>query len=280
MTFMDSVVIAKGQNIDLSKISTRSPKDVTKEEAAEELVGLVAELGELEDLLFYAGKQSVLIVLQGMDTSGKDGTIRFLLDGFNGQSNRVASFKVPTPEEIGHDFLWRVHKQTPGKGELVIFNRSHYEDVLVVRVHNFVPKEVWSKRYKHIRHFEENLLDSNTILLKFFLHISKDEQEERLLAREQEVEKAWKLSAGDWKERQFWDDYQAAYGDALSECGTESAPWVIVPADQKWYRNLVVARAITEALRPYKAGWLESLEKVGEKAKAELAEYKASLTNP
>lgn len=249
-----------------------------KEKAAEELTRLVAELGELEDLLYYAGKQSVLIVLQGMDTSGKDGTIRFLLDGFNGQSNRVASFKVPTPEELAHDFLWRVHQETPGKGELVIFNRSHYEDVLVVRVHDIVPKEVWSKRYQHIRNFENNLLDSNTIILKFFLHISKDEQEERLLAREQEVEKAWKLSAGDWKERQFWDDYQSAYADALTECGTKSAPWTVVPADQKWYRNLVVAQAVADTLRPYKASWLASLEKVGNEAKAELAEYKASLT--
>jgi PPK2 family polyphosphate:nucleotide phosphotransferase len=278
MANMDSVVVACGQKVDLADISTKAPKDLDKEQSEKDLQELVAELGELEDLLYYAGKQSVLIVLQGMDTSGKDGTIRFLLDGFNGQSNRVASFKVPTPEELAHDFLWRVHQETPGKGELVIFNRSHYEDVLVVRVHDFVPREVWSKRYQHIRNFEQNLLDSNTIILKFFLHISKDEQEERLLAREQEVEKAWKLSAGDWKERQFWNDYQSAYADALSECGTKSAPWIVVPADQKWYRNLVVAQAVADALRPYKASWLASLEKVGNEAKAELAEYKASLT--
>jgi len=232
------------------------------------------ELSELAELMYAAGQNSLLIVLQGMDTSGKDGTIRAFLDYLNGQSASIASFKVPTPEELGHDFLWRCHAKTPVRGSTVIFNRSHYEDVLVVRVHGFVPKEVWKDRYEHINHFEKLVTTANTIVLKFFLHISKDEQEQRLLEREQDAEKAWKLSVGDWKEREFWGDYMDAYEDALGQCSTEYAPWHIVPANHKWFRNVAVLEAVVKALRPYRDGWMEHLKEVGAKAKAELKTYR------
>ncbi|MBS1723419.1 MAG: polyphosphate kinase 2 family protein [Armatimonadetes bacterium] len=266
--------IESTQKVDLSQIDTHHPRQLDKEAAEAKLNGLAKDLEELQDLLFYAGQHGLLIVLQGMDTSGKDGTIRHLLGCTNAQSTRVAPFKVPTPEELAHDFLWRVHQQTPGKGGVTIFNRSHYEDVLVVRVHEIVPKEVWSKRYDMINRFEELLVENSTIVLKFFLHISKEEQEQRLLEREQEVEKAWKLSAGDWKEREHWLDYQAAYEAAIGKCATKEAPWIIVPADSKWYRNLVVTETIVEALRGYKEGWLKHLGDVGAKAKAELQAYR------
>jgi len=231
------------------------------------------ELATLEDLLFYAGDHALLIILQGRDTSGKDGAIRKILDYSNAQSCRVEPFKVPTEEDLAHDFLWRIHRRTPGRGEIVVFNRSHYEDVLVARVHNLVPEEVWRRRYDHINHFEALLADNRTILLKFYLHISKDEQKERLLAREQETEKAWKLSAGDWKERRLWDDYTRAYEEAINRCSSREAPWHIVPANKKWFRNLAILERLVETLRPYKSGWLGKLEQIGEKAKRELAAY-------
>lgn len=248
---------------------------LTKEEGQERLAKLGAEWEELEDLLFYAGQHSLLIVLQGRDTSGKDGTIRSLLTYSNASSVRVESFKVPTEEELAHDFLWRVHTRTPRQGFTTIFNRSHYEDVLVVRVHNLVPKEVWERRYDHINHFEELLRDSRTLILKFYLHISKKEQEERLLDREKETEKAWKLSAGDWKEREFWDDYTAAYEDALNRCARPHAPWYVVPADHKWFRNLAVMERLVDTLRPHREEWLRALEKIGEKALAEIRAYRS-----
>ncbi len=265
----------KPQTVRLNDFDPNADGGLTKDEGKLSAEKLGAKLDELEDLLFYAGKNGLLLVLQGMDTSGKDGLIRFLGKHMNGQSSQVAPFKVPTPEEMAHDFLWRIHQRAPGKGQVVTYNRSHYEDVLVVRVHEFVPKDVWSKRYDRINEYEKLLADSGTIVLKFFLHISKEEQEERLLAREQEVEKAWKLNVGDWKEREFWDSYQEAYGDALGKCAAQHAPWYIVPANRKWFRDLAVAEAIVEALEPYRKPWLGSLAKLGEKGKAELAAYRA-----
>ncbi|MGV3722019.1 MAG: PPK2 family polyphosphate kinase [Actinomycetota bacterium] len=235
------------------------------------------ELAELADLLYYAGEHSLLIVLQGRDTSGKDGTIRRILNYTNAQSLRVESFKAPTADELAHDFLWRVHARTPGRGHATIFNRSHYEDVLVVRVHDLVPKDVWKRRYNHINHFEKLLTDSRTILLKFFLNISMEEQEERLHDREKETEKAWKLSVGDWKERERWDDYTAAYEDAINKCAFPTAPWIIVPADHKWYRDLVIVEQIVETLRPYREQWLASLEETGRTALQELEAYRAEI---
>jgi PPK2 family polyphosphate:nucleotide phosphotransferase len=192
----------------------------------------------------------------------------------NAQSTYVAPFKVPTPKELSHDYLWRVHAVTPGRGATAIFNRSHYEDVLVVRVHNLVPPGVWEKRYQHINDFERLLCDNGVVIVKFFLHISKDEQERRLLDREKEIEKAWKLNAGDWKEREFWDDYTRAYEVALSNCSTAVAPWHVIPANQKWYRNLAVTETLVEALHEHRGDWKERLEEMSAKAKAELEAYR------
>ncbi len=232
-------------------------------EAEQELLKLSDELDQLQELMAAAQQHSLLLVLQGMDTSGKDGTIRHVLSHVNPQGCTVHSFKQPTPEELSHDFLWRVHRVTPAKGVMGIFNRSHYEDVLIVRVHNLIPEEVWQHRYKAINHFEKLLARSNTIILKFFLHISFDEQTERLKAREDDKDKAWKLSASDWAERKYWDDYQRAYEDALSECSTDEAPWYIVPANHKWYRNLAVADTLVKTMRQYKDTWQAALEKRG-----------------
>jgi PPK2 family polyphosphate:nucleotide phosphotransferase len=260
-----------GKKIDLASIKTNEDKGLTREEAEEKLLKLAPKLAELQELLYAAGTHSVLIVLQGRDTAGKDGTLKAIAGAMNPVGTRVVSFKVPTATDLSHDFLWRVHQQTPARGETVFFNRSHYEDVLVVRVHNLAPKNIWEKRYDQINHFEALLTDTNTIILKFYLHISKSEQKERLLIREQEPEKAWKLNAGDWKEREFWEDYTQAYEDILTQCATKNAPWFIVPADKKWFRNVAVAEAIIEALDPYKTEWEENLKKRGDVARAALA---------
>jgi PPK2 family polyphosphate:nucleotide phosphotransferase len=233
--------------------------------AEQELQELSNELAELQELLAAAQHQSLLVVLQGMDTSGKDGTIRHVLSHVNPQGCDVYSFKVPTQEELAHDFLWRIHNATPGKGTMGIFNRSHYEDVLVARVHNLVPEKVWSRRYEKINNFERLLTDNGTIMLKFFLHISYDEQERRLLAREQDIKKAWKISAEDWEDRKYWKDFEQAYEDALSRCSTDNAPWYIVPANHKWYRNLAVAHTIVHTMRQYKDEWKADLEARGQR---------------
>lgn len=258
----------------LKEIDPSETHGVSEEEALERIEKLGKKIEKLQELLFAAGKTPLLIVLQGRDTSGKDGTIRRLLKHLNAQSTRIAPFKVPTPLELSHDFLWRIHQQVPAKGETVIFNRSHYEDVLVVRVHEFVPKAVWEKRYEAINDFEKHLTECGTVILKFFLHISKEEQEKRLLEREQEPEKAWKLNVGDWKEREFWDDYTEAYEDALEKCSTKYATWNIIPADHKWYRDLLVLEAIHDALKEFEEGWLKSLSDLGEKMRTELEAYR------
>jgi len=250
------------------KLKDYDPNDTDKHAdraAAEvELQQLSNELSELQELLSAAQLHSMLVVLQGMDTSGKDGTIRHVFSHVNPQSCYVHAFKEPTQEELAHDFLWRVHKVTPAKGEMGVFNRSHYEDVLIVRVHNLVPQEVWKGRYKEINHFEDLLTKSGTIMLKFYLHISYDEQERRLLAREQDLDKAWKIEPSDWTERKYWQDYQEAYEDALAECSTDNSPWYIVPANHKWYRNLAVAHTMVQSMRKYKDEWKAALEKRGQ----------------
>ena len=227
--------------------------------ARAELEILGAELGELQELLAAAQHHSLLVVLQGMDASGKADTIFQVLSQVNPQGCEVRSFKAPALRELAHDFLWRVHRVTPGRGLITIFNRSHYEDVLIVRVHNLVPEKAWSQYYAAINDFEELLAQNDTIIVKFFLHISNEEQEKRLLARQKDKTDAWKLSAADWAERTYWDDYQAAYEDALSKCSTDEAPWYSVPANQKWSRNLLVARTLVHTLRPYKDQWLDKL---------------------
>ena len=209
---------------------------------------LNGRLEELQEVLYAEGKHKVLVVLQAMDTGGKDGTIRHVFDGTNPQGVKVASFKKPTPKELAHDYLWRVHAHTPGRGEITIFNRSHYEDVLVVRVHDLVPPEVWGRRYDHINAFEKTLADEGTTIVKFFLHISKAEQADRLRARLDTPHKRWKFSKADLAERARWDDYVAAYEAVLSQTSTAWAPWYVVPADRKWYRNLVISRVLVDVL--------------------------------
>jgi len=208
----------------------------------------IGRMANLEERLYAEHKRSLLIVLQAMDAGGKDGTIRHVMSGLNPQSCRVASFKKPVGEEADHDFLWRVHKALPAKGEFGIFNRSHYEDVLIARVDRLVPKAIWKKRYEQINCFEEELADSGMAILKFFLHISKDEQMKRFQQRLDDPTKHWKLSLSDFTERQRWDDYQDAFEDAITRCSTAWAPWYVVPANHKWFRNYVVARAIVERL--------------------------------
>lgn len=263
-----------GGRVRLAEIDPDHPSGVTKERSREELDRLGREFEELEDLLFFAGTHSLLIVLQGRDTSGKDGTIRRILEYSNAQGVSVQSFKVPTPEERAHDFLWRVHQRTPARGHCVIFNRSHYEDVLVPRVNGSLAGNELRDRFRHIRAFEELLADSGTVLLKFFLHISREEQEERLLAREADVEKAWKLSVQDWRERERWDLYTEAYDDLLSECAAKRSPWFVVPANQKWFRDLVVLEQLVLALRPLREAWLAGLAGVGERARKELTDFR------
>lgn len=205
-------------------------------------------LTELQEMLYAQGQKALLIVLQGMDSSGKDGTIRSVMGAFNPQGVQVCPFKVPSPEELAHDYLWRVHKVTPRRGMVAIFNRSHYEDVLVVRVAKLVPEEVWAKRYDHINEFERLLSDSGVTMVKFFLHISKEEQAQRFRERQQTPSKQWKFSPGDLEVRKQWDDYQAAYEDALTKCNTKYAPWYVVPTNRNWYRNWVVSDTLVKTM--------------------------------
>jgi PPK2 family polyphosphate:nucleotide phosphotransferase len=205
-------------------------------------------LAELQERLYAESSRSLLVVLQATDAGGKDGTIRHVFRGLNPQGVRVASFKAPTPEELAHDFLWRVHKETPRQGEVGVFNRSHYEDVLTVRVRELVPEDTWRRRYAHIRDFEQTLTDAGTTIVKLMLHISKDEQRERLQARLDDPAKHWKFNPADLDERARWDAYRAAFEDAISETSTEAAPWYVIPADKKWYRNWIVLRILIETL--------------------------------
>jgi PPK2 family polyphosphate:nucleotide phosphotransferase len=205
-------------------------------------------LTELQEMLYAQGKRALLIVLQGMDSAGKDGTITHVMSAFNPQGVEVRPFKVPSPEELAHDYLWRVHQVTPPRGRVAIFNRSHYEDVLVVRVAKLVPEEVWRKRYRDINDFERLLADNDVTIVKFFLYISHEEQAERFRERQQTRSKQWKFSPGDLEVRKQWDDYMAAYEDALTHCNSEIAPWYVVPANHKWYRNLVVSDVLVETM--------------------------------
>jgi PPK2 family polyphosphate:nucleotide phosphotransferase len=259
---MERYRVKPDQKIQLNewKAGDQSAFDGNKDEAEEKLDQLNDELEALQELLFAERKRKMLIVLQGMDTSGKDGVIRHVFDGVNPQGVRVASFKVPTQEELDHDYLWRVHRQTPGKGEIVIFNRSHYEDVLVVRVHQLVPETVWRKRYQQINEFERMLADEGTTILKFFLHIDLDEQKERLEARLHDPTKQWKFNPGDLGERKLWLEYTKAYEDVLTKTSTEWAPWYIVPSNRKWYRNLVIATLLVEALKDFKMAYPQPKE--------------------
>lgn len=241
-------VVTPGEPIRLADYDPNDAGEYDKDSAKKVLKRNTKRLLELQEVLWAEGKHAVLIVLQGMDASGKDGTIEHVFHGVNPQGCHVTGFKVPTKEELEHDFLWRVHKAVPRQGMIGIFNRSQYEDVLVVRVENLAPEEVWSKRYEQINHFEKLLADTGTVILKFYLHISKDEQKERFEARRQDPNKVWKFSEEDVAKRRLWDDYMQAYEDAINRCSTPWAPWTIVPANRKWYRNLVVSQALVDAL--------------------------------
>jgi PPK2 family polyphosphate:nucleotide phosphotransferase len=238
-----------------------------EQETLEELNKLKDKLFDLQQLMYADNRYALLLVIQAMDAGGKDGLIRSVMATFNPQGCTVVPFKVPSEEERDHDYLWRIHKVLPRKGEIAIFNRSHYEDVLVVRVHDFVPKEVWKARYDQINDFEKYLYENNVIIRKFYLHISKKEQEERMMKRLLDPKKNWKFSAGDLKERNYWGDYMGAFEDVLSRCSTKQAPWYIVPADKKWYRNLVVARVLVETLESLNMKWPEPTPEVKELAK-------------
>ena len=247
--------VAPGDRPRLADIDPASTEGAPGDKEAVEALAddLVARLGEWQQRLWAEGKRSLLVVLQAMDAGGKDGTIRKVFTGVNPQGVRVSSFKAPTPEELAHDFLWRIHHRTPAAGEIGIFNRSHYEDVLIVRVEELVPEAVWRDRYAHIRAFEEALVAGGTTVVKLFLHISADEQKERFQARLDDPTKRWKFSAADLDVRKRWDDYQEAYEDALAETSTERSPWYVIPADRKWYRNwavLQVLLATLEAMDP------------------------------
>jgi PPK2 family polyphosphate:nucleotide phosphotransferase len=264
----------RGAKVRLDDISAEPPEDVTREKAEKRLLGLGDELFALQDMMWGAKVHAVLVVLQGRDAAGKDGTIKQVVGFLNPRGVQAVSFGVPTTEEREHDFLWRVHRHAPRLGEFSIFNRSHYEDVLVVRVHDLVPKKLWKERYDHIAGFEALLAQHNTIVLKYFLHITKKEQKERLLEREQRPETAWKLNADDWRERECWDEYTEAYEDAISKTSCKHAPWTVVPANAKWYRNLVVAESIAAALRPHREEWFDKLKAIGKERREALRAYR------
>jgi PPK2 family polyphosphate:nucleotide phosphotransferase len=225
---------------------------VSKGHAEKALVRQISELQDLHELLYAEQKSALLIVLQGMDASGKDGTIKHVMSGVNPQGCAVTSFKQPTALELAHDFLWRIHAAVPPKGAIGIFNRSQYEDVLIARVHKLAPKSVWRARYSQINAFEQMLTENGVHILKFFLHISKDEQEKRFEERLNEADKNWKASAADFHERTYWNDYQEAYEDAISRCSTKYAPWYVIPANHKWFRNFAVAETIIDELKSMK----------------------------
>jgi len=220
----------------------------SKDAAKETLTKNTSRLAELQYRLFAENKRALLIVIQAMDAGGKDGTIRHVMSGMNPQSCKVMAFKAPSLEELSHDFLWRIHKAMPARGEIGIFNRSHYEDVLIVRVHDIVPKSVWAKRYRQINAFEQILAENNVRMLKFFLLISKGEQKRRLESRLDDSTKNWKAQPEDFAERRYWEAYTKAYEEALSRCSTPWAPWYVIPANKKWFRNLAVSQIIIEAL--------------------------------
>ena len=245
-------LVAPHGKVKLAKIDTSADGDLTQETAAAVLAGHRDELAKLQEVLYAGQKRSVLIVLQGMDTAGKDGTISHIFSGINPQGCDVASFKVPTPLEARHDFLWRCHAQVPAAGMMTIFNRSHYEDVLSPRVHKLISHKEARRHMDEINHFEQMLVDNGTVVLKFFLHISKDEQKKRLQSRLDHPDKLWKFSAADLKERAFWDDYQSAYEDVLEHTSKKDAPWFTIPADHKWHRNLAISAILVEALKPLK----------------------------
>jgi PPK2 family polyphosphate:nucleotide phosphotransferase len=249
MNYVERFKVKPGNRVALRDIDPGfKDRHESHEDAAAEIERYRKKLLTLQEMLYVERRRSLLICLQALDTGGKDGTINHIFSAMNPQGCRVAPFRQPSPEEASHDFLWRVHRAVPARGEVVIFNRSHYEDVLIVRVHNLVPREVWSKRYDRINAFEQGLVEHDTHILKFYLHISSEEQLSRFKERLDDPTKQWKISEDDYRERKYWNEYTAAYEEALSRCNTEKAPWFIIPANHKWFRNLAVARIVVEHL--------------------------------
>lgn len=249
MDWRKTFVVEPGTKVRLSDIDpSYSGKHKSHEEALPKIQDHIERMAKLQYLLYADGDQSLLIVLQALDAAGKDGTIRHLFSGMNPQGVAVFGFKQPTPAELAHDFLWRAHARTPGKGEVVIFNRSHYEDVLVVRVHKLVPRAIWSKRYDEINDFENLLHRDRTRILKFYLHISPEEQLARFKQRLDDPSRHWKISESDYSEREFWPQYVEAYEDALAQTSTKRAPWYVIPSNHKWFRDLAISRIVVDTL--------------------------------
>jgi PPK2 family polyphosphate:nucleotide phosphotransferase len=266
---MQNHIVKPGKKVHLAEVDPNGTGDWKggKDAAEKKIVDLCARLDQLQEVLYAEHKHKILVVIQAMDTAGKDGTIRSVFEGVNPQGVKVASFKVPSPLELDHDYLWRVHQVVPGKGELVVFNRSHYEEVLVVRVHNLVSEEVWKRRYQQINDFERMLTEEGTTILKFFLHIDQEEQKQRLLERIRTPEKNWKFNPGDLEERKLWDQYMQAYEEAIEKTSTEWAPWYVIPANRNWYRNLVVSSTIVDAMDKLKMQYPAPVENIGQYAK-------------
>lgn len=249
MTLTQRLMVKPGATIQLADIDPAETHGAEKgAELDAALARNVARIGELQYLMYAEHRRALLVVLQAMDAAGKDGTIRHVMTGFNPQGCRVTAFKTPTPEELAHDFLWRVHAVVPGKGDVAVFNRSHYEDVLIVRVQRLVPERVWKRRYDQINEFERRLAENDVVIVKLFLHISKDEQKRRLKRRLEDPTRQWKVSLGDFEQRKLWKDYMRAYEDAITKCNAKAAPWYVVPADKKWFRNLAVSQILVDTL--------------------------------
>lgn len=249
MSISAKLLVPPGGKLKLSDVDPEAtPGCDSKEEGLARFEKNIDRLSVLQYLLYAEGKRSLLAVLQGIDAGGKDGTIRKVMSGLNPQGVTVTSFKAPAGVEKEHDYLWRVHNSVPRKGQIGIFNRSHYEDVLIARVHNLVPRETWSRRYDHINNFEQMLIDEGTTIIKFFLYISKDEQKERFEERLRDPEKNWKFNVADLEERKYWDEYTEAYETVLDKCSKSHAPWYVIPANRKWYRNLAVSEILRETL--------------------------------
>jgi len=240
--------VAPGSTVNLSAFATRYEGDLTRDKAKKRLKKLRKRLDELQERLYVEGRRSLLVVFQAMDAAGKDSTVRKVIGPLNPAGVRVTSFKAPTALDLRHDFLWRIHRHAPEHGTIGVFNRSHYEDVLIGRVKQLVPRDVWEKRYEHINAFERLLVDEGTVVRKFFLHVSKDYQKRRLQRRLDRPDKHWKFNPADLAERKRWNQYQAAYEAALSRCSFDHAPWYVVPAERRWYRNLLVASVLVQTL--------------------------------
>lgn len=247
-SFRKLLRVKPGSTVDLARFDCAATFGREKERAEVDLEAVLARLTDLQGRIWAEARHPVLIVLQGIDAAGKDGTIRVIAGAFNPQGCPVTSFKAPSPAELAHDYLWRVHRRVPGKGEIGIFNRSHYEDVLIVRVHGLVPEDRWRKRYAQIRAFEEMLTDEGVTIVKFFLAIDRDEQRRRFQERVDDPAKRWKFSLADVQERKRWDDYREAFGEALSETSTGYAPWYLIPANRNWLRNLAVGEILADTL--------------------------------